>query len=76
MFQFSWFQNRFRRSVIQLSAFGIPLFYCSHALLLPYSIVPYFKVNSGNLIRSPPFIADSWANIPTQVIFADSTAFG
>ena len=36
----------------------------------------YSNVNSGNVMISPPFIADSWARIPTQVMFADCCAFG
>ena len=34
------------------------------------------KLNSGIRISSPPFKADSWANIPTQVMLADCLAFG
>ena len=31
----------------------------------------YESVNSGSGIFSPPFIADSWAKIPTHVQLAD-----
>lgn len=37
----------------------------------------YFeKVKSGKGMISPPFMADSWARIPTQVILADCRALG
>jgi hypothetical protein len=41
------------------------------------SKVDYFEnVKSGNGIILPPFIADSWASIPTQVMLADCFALG
>src|SRR5262245_40651103 len=32
--------------------------------------------HDGSFWIAPPFRADSWARMPTQVMFADSTAFG
>ena len=34
------------------------------------------RVKSGKRRNTPPAMADSWARIPTQLILADSTAFG